>query len=146
MVARERFEYHLIDGRVVQRRLDRPPGKMLWRYNLNDPTLIVVIEPSGSSFSVHRGPAATNPLIVETVGRYMGLYADPKLPDLGPEVPVELAKDLSAHVAEALQQVLAQYGSFAEETDITGFLKGVRGFQGLGRPQSAHTTSGRPKY
>ena len=125
MRARERFEYHLIEGRMVQRRLPRPQGKKLWRYSLDVPTLIAVVEPSGRSFSVHPGPAASTSLIVEAVSRYMGLYADPRLPDLGPEVPVELAKDLSLHVAVVLQQALAQYDSFAEETDFTGFLKGA---------------------
>lgn len=125
MVARERYEYHLAAGQVVQHKVDRPPGKKVWRFRPDSPTLIAVIEPSVDSFSVHPGPAATNELIVEAVGRFLGLYADPRLPDLGSEVPVELAKDLGAHVSGAIHQATSQYRSFAEETDLTGFLKGI---------------------
>lgn len=125
MSANERFEYHLIAGRVVERKIVRPRGTKRWQYQLHSPSLIAVIQADGTSFSLRRGPAATDDLVVDAVRYYQGLVADPNIPDLGPEVPAELAKNLSTHVADAVRRVTSQYGTFAEETDITGYLKGL---------------------
>jgi len=125
MAALERYEYHLIADRIVQRKIVRPAGKKLWRYNRQSSTLIAVIEPSSESFSVRKGPAATDQLLVDAVRYFQGLLVDPKILDIGSEVPAEFAKHLSSHVGDAIWKAISQYRSFAEEEDITAFLKGL---------------------
>lgn len=125
MITNERYEYHHIAGRVVERKVARPVKTKRWNYSLKCPTLIAVIEPFSESFSVRYGPAATNGLIVDAVRYFQGLLVDPNIPDIGPQVPTELARHLSIYVADSIRKVTSQYRSFAEETDITGFLKGL---------------------
>ena len=150
MASKVRYEYHSIAGRVVQRKISRPIGTKRWHFELDCPSLVAVIEPSDESFVVHHGLAVTDELLVDAVRYYLGLLVDPKIPDIGPQVPMELAKQLSSHVADTIRRVNLQYWSFAEETDITGFLKGLLQKSGFKQGEweaeiRAWTYSRRPK-
>ena len=125
MISKERYEYLLVDDRLVERRIRRPEGCKRWRFDLSCPTLVAVIEPSDRSFELRHGPAASDRILVDAVRYYQGLLVDPEIAEIGPRVPAPLAQQIGAHVEKCLAVIASQYKSFAEETDITGFLKGL---------------------
>ncbi len=66
MAAHKRIEYHWIEKRLVDRRLDRPGGTTRWHFS-NDRTLVATIEPLGKSFYLREGRAATEERVVDCV-------------------------------------------------------------------------------
>lgn len=125
MAATERFEYHLIDGRLVERKVTRPAGQKRWRFRTSCSTLVATIEAGHDSIFIRHGPATCERLVIDAVRHHKGLLVDPEVSDLGPDVPIELAQSVGSHVKNCVARLSAQYPRFAEETDITGFLKGI---------------------
>lgn len=124
MVAQQRFEYHWIENRVVQRIVYRPEWVSQWRFNIRRRTLVAVIEESDRSFTVHHGPETSPERIVDCVRLYENVLADESIPDFSGRMPESVREELRTKLNEAITSVQRQLRSFAEETDITGHLKG----------------------
>ena len=124
MISRIRYEYFFDDGRIKRRMVLRPDHVEKWRFDLEQPNLVAVIEPRSGSFHIREGPAATPERIVDAVRDYEGVLVDATISDVGPLAPADLIRDVISHIETGIAAVLAQFPSYAEETDITGSLKG----------------------
>lgn len=124
MAAQERREYHWIGNRVVERIISRPRGTVSWHFDKYEPTLVATIEEQDRSFYLREGRASTPERIVDAVRLYKGVLVDDSIPDFSGRMPGEVQEELRRRVNGAIISVTSQWGSFAEETDMTGHLKG----------------------
>lgn len=124
MVAEERFEYSWVEGRVVEERVSRPLGISQWRFDRSTRNLVATIEGTDRSFLLIEGPAAKRGRIVDCVRLYKRVFTDDSTVDFSKELPAAVQDDLRAKLNEATSSIMKQWDSFAEETDMTGHLKG----------------------
>jgi len=124
MAAKKRIEYHWIENRIVSLPLSRPKNVSAWRFNRRESTLIATIEPRGRSFYLRNGPAATDERIIDCIRDFKGFLIDHKIEDFSKSIPKEILDQLSVKLNDAVSSTLDQWNSFAEETDVTGYLKG----------------------
>lgn len=124
MAAQFRYEFHWVDGRVVKRRVRRPDGKKQWQHSLHEDTLIAVIEPSEKGFSFRPGPAFSQHRAIEALLEYKGLLEGLTASDIGTAVPDTVAQHIANYIYHIVDRIKEQFDEFAEETDITGHLKG----------------------
>jgi len=124
MPSQFRYEYHLIENRVVERRIRRPASSKRWAYDLTQSTLIAVLDPDDNSFQLRRGPAATDPLVLDAVLRYERLYADVGTTDISKDLSATVAKDAAVAIKDIINDYAKQFRSFANEEDISGYVKG----------------------
>src|SRR5437763_424565 len=125
MAAQERIEYHWIENRLVAKPITRPPNTIAWRFNRYASTLVATIEESDGSFYLRDGPAATPERIVDCVRLYKGVFVNDLTPDFSDRLPETARDELRAKLNEVILSALRQWQRFAEETDITGYLKGA---------------------
>src|SRR5947208_2219716 len=99
MSSQKRYEYHLVDGGVAQRIVNRPANVKRWRYAKATKSLIATIEAAPPSFQWREGPAMTPDLLAESVLMYKHGVATRSKNDLGPLVPTNLASQLADRLA-----------------------------------------------
>ena len=124
MAAQQRIEYHWIENRIVTRTITRPPHTIAWRFDTDTRTVIATIEAQDRSFYLREGSASTPERIVDCVRHFKGVLVDESTEDFSVRMPAAVREELRAKLDEAIKSVQPQWGTFAEETDITGFLKG----------------------
>lgn len=124
MPAQERTEYHWIENRVVPRILTRPRHVKQWRYNRTERTLILTVEEHKRSMYFDKGPAYSPAREVDAIRLYRDLFVDPSIPDISKTMPTGVRDELKTKLDEAIASVPRQWTTLAEETDMTGLLKG----------------------
>ena len=124
MAAKERYEYYWIENRLISERLTRPDHTTAWRIDRETSTLVATIETRGRSFEVFTGPAATDERLAQCVCLYKGVYEDNSLLDYSATMPINVREIFRMRLNEAVSSVLKQWTGLAEETDLTGYLKG----------------------
>lgn len=87
-------------------------------------TLIATIEELDRSFYLREGPAESPERIADSVRLYKGVLVDDSIPDFSGRIPESAREELRAKLNETIASIHPQFNTFAEETDITGFLKG----------------------
>src|SRR5689334_9321069 len=102
----------------------RPAHVSRWHCRFDDRDLVAVIEETGGGgLSVREGPASTQQRLSDAMRQYLNVMTDVSVPDVGPHVPLALSAAVGKHVDTAIAAVLTQYGSLAEETDVSAPLK-----------------------
>ena len=124
MFANERTEYHWIEGRVVPRIVIRPPWIQKWRFDLWESSLIATIEDRDRSFELREGPAYSPELEVDAIRMHRGVHVGHTTQDFSNLMPADTREELQRRLEQAVVPIIEQWASFAEETDITGLLKG----------------------
>src|SRR5688500_1177310 len=124
MAAQQRIEYHWIENRVVARTVFRQPYTVAWRFDEHTPKLVATIEEQDRSFYLREVPASTSQRIVYCVRHLKGVLVDESIEDFSVRMPTTVREELRAKLDEAIKSVQPQWDTFAEETDMTGFLKG----------------------
>jgi hypothetical protein len=124
MVAHERVEYHWIEGRVVPTIVPRPSYVQKWRFDLSDDSLIATFETQDRSFFYRPGPAYSPSRLVDSIRLHTGVLTNDDLPDFSMRMPQPVQDELKRQVDNAVANIIEQWRTFAEETDITGHLKG----------------------
>lgn len=124
MIAHERTEYHWDDDRVVPIIIRRPPYVSQWRFDLHDPTLVATFEELDRTFQWREGRAFTPQRLADAIRIHRSVYADHQTQDFSRSMPRAVRARFEDEVETAIKGILEQWDSFAEETDITGHLKG----------------------
>lgn len=118
-----RNEYYWINDRLVHEINQRPSVYSRWRLRLPEQNLVATIEDRGTSKKIEHGPAATSNRIAHAILRDERLQADPKVTDIGIEVPDSLIRHGAAIVQNAVEEVTRQYSRLSNEERRTGALQ-----------------------
>ena len=124
MAAQERREYHWIENRIVETIVERPKLTDQWRFDRRTATLVATIEEQERSFYLREGPAATPARIVDSIRLYKGVLTDDSISDYSGAIPASVQAELRTKLNEVTDSILPQWSSFAEEPDISGYIKG----------------------
>jgi hypothetical protein len=127
MISNSRKEYHWIENRTIEKIVCRPENAKRWPFDVKNPTLVAVIEPRDNSFELRYGPARTDSRVVDAVRHYQGLYTDEKIADFGKDLTTSFIERTARRIKGIINEYTNQYNSFANEEDITGFIKGQLG-------------------
>ena len=124
MAAQERREFHWVENRIVESIVDRPERTDQWRFDKHTRTLVATIEEHDRSFYLREGPAALPERIVDSIRLYKGVLTDDSISDYSGAMPESIRSELRSKLNEVTNSILPQWSSFAEEPDISGYIKG----------------------